>query len=279
MPRSRKTSRGALMSEIAVAAPAVSLAIVSRSEQVARDIRVIALDIPSPATVPSPGQFYQVDCGGGREHILPRPIAAMDARSSGEALTLAFMVEAVGWGTRRLCSLVEGDRLSVLGPLGRGFSGHKDGKSMLVAGGIGFAPLHFLASTMDREGMSYLMMAGVSSKDRLPAPLATLSGDVEVFSDDGSAGESGLVCHHATFRLDSGEFTKVFTCGPEAMMAEVARASEERGISCEVSLDSRMACGIGACRGCVKTGARGKKICVCTDGPVFNSRDVEWKEA
>jgi dihydroorotate dehydrogenase electron transfer subunit len=267
------------MNDPSVSTPKVAVATVNKSEEVARGIKVITLQVLTDVPVPVPGQFYQVDCGGGREHILPRPVAALDARASDGILSLAFMVEAVGWGTERLCALAEGDNITVLGPLGRGFRAHDSGKALIVAGGIGFAPLHFLASTMDREGRSYLMLAGVSTRDKYPAPLATLSGDVEVFSDDGSIGETGLVCHHAAFKLDSGEFAKVFTCGPEEMMSVVARSAEERGVSCEVSLDSRMACGIGACRGCVKPGASGKNICVCTDGPVFNSRDVGWKQA
>ncbi|MHB8896088.1 MAG: dihydroorotate dehydrogenase electron transfer subunit [Candidatus Geothermincolia bacterium] len=257
------------------AVPVACCAVVKRTDEVAIGIRVIALEILQEVPVPAPGQFYQVDCGGGRDHILPRPIGAFDARSAGGVLTLAFLVESVGWGTARLCSLVPGDSIRLLGPLGRGF-GAADGKALLVAGGVGLAPLHFLASTMDKAGEPYALLAGFASKDKYIAPLATLKGDVEVFTDDGTMGEKGLVCDAAGPALDQGGFSRVYTCGPELMMAVVAAAAEARGISCEVSLDSRMACGIGACRGCVKPGARGKNLCVCSDGPVFDSREVLW---
>jgi dihydroorotate dehydrogenase electron transfer subunit len=263
------------MSEV-VNAPVASTAVVKRRDEAARDIYVLTLEIASRVPVPLPGQFYQVDCGGGREHLLPRPIGALDAYSDSRGLTLAFMIESVGWGTARLCALEPGERIKLLGPLGKGFGPAGDGKALIVAGGAGFAPLYFLAARMDKSGEDYELLAGVSSKDKYIAGLSTLVGPVEVYSDDGTMGTSGLVCDAAAPRLDAGGFTKVYTCGPEPMMAVVARAAEARGVPCEVSLDSRMACGIGACRGCVKAGAGGHNLCVCTDGPVFNSREVAW---
>ncbi len=248
---------------------------VKRTDEVARGTSVIALEITGDVGVPVPGQFYQVDCGGGREHLLPRPIGAFDARAVGGVLTLAFMVESVGWGTGKLCLLVPGDAIRVLGPLGRGFGHQGDGKALIVAGGVGFAPLHFLAATMDREGKPYVLLLGVTTKDKCAASVGTMAGDVRVYSDDGTIGIGGLACDAAGPVLDEGGFTKVYTCGPEAMMAVVARAAEERGVPCEVSLDARMACGIGACRGCVKTGADGRNLCVCTDGPVFPSTQLQ----
>lgn len=263
-------------SSTAAEAAVSATAVVRRSDEVARGIRVIALDVQGSAPVPVPGQFYQVDCGGGREHLLPRPIGAFDARGSDGGLALAFMVEAVGWGTERLCSLGAGDEIRVLGPLGRGFSIPGSVDTLLVSGGVGLAPLHFLAMSMDRMGLGYTMLAGVSSRDKCPSMLAALNGDVTIVSDDGSVGDSGLVCDKVGARLELGAFSMVYTCGPEAMMSVVAREAEARDVPCEVSLDARMACGIGACRGCVKAGAEGKNLCVCTDGPVFDSRAVDW---
>jgi dihydroorotate dehydrogenase electron transfer subunit len=251
-------------------------AAVIRNDRVAPDIHVLTLEIEGAAAVPVPGQFYQVDCGGGREHLLPRPIGALDARSDGSTLTLAFMIEDVGWGTGRLCRAAAGSELRLLGPLGNGFSNPPSARSLIVSGGMGLAPLHFLATTFDKEGKEYELLAGISTKDKYPPLLATLTGDVELFSDDGTMGTKGRVCDAARPRIDLGGFGIVYTCGPEAMMAVVARAAEERGVPCEVSLDSRMACGIGSCRGCVRQGAEGKNLCVCTDGPVFDSRQVSW---
>jgi dihydroorotate dehydrogenase electron transfer subunit len=146
----------------------------------------------------------------------------------------------------------------------------------MVAGGVGLAPLHYLATTFDKQGREYELLAGVSSRDKFPPMLATLTGEVRVFSDDGSIGTRGMVCDAARPRIDLGGFRNVYTCGPEAMMAVVAGAAEERDVPCEVSLDARMACGIGACSGCVRPGSNEKNLCVCTDGPVFDSREVLW---
>ncbi len=253
-----------------------STGVVTRIDEVARDTRVIAFDLDEAQEPPVPGQFYQVDCGGGREHLLPRPIAAFDARSVAGRVTLAFMVVSVGWGTSRLCSLAPGETVRMVGPLGAGFELPGEGRPLLVGGGVGIAPLHYLAVSMDRRGRDYEFLVGVTTAERFPIALSPLQGRVELVTDDGSAGEKGLVCDFVGARLDLGSFSTVCTCGPERMMAVVARESEARGIPCQVSLDSRMACGIGACRGCVKPRARGGNLCVCTEGPVFDSRSVEW---
>lgn len=273
MRRSRKTSSRRLsMSESASPVRAVT-AEVLRNDEIAERIHVVILSLKDSGRLPSPGQFYQVDCGGGREHILPRPIGVMDAGTDGERVTIAFLVEAVGWGTERICSLTAGDGLRMLGPLGNGFSDPGEETPLVVAGGAGLAPLHYLATTWDKEGRGYDLMVGVSTKSKHLPIVDTLRGEVEIFSDDGTIGNKGIVCNIARPRIDLGGYGKVYTCGPEPMMAVVAEAAEERGVPCEVSLDARMACGIGACRGCVKDGREGK-VCVCTDGPVFDSRKV-----
>lgn len=255
-----------------------STAVLLRHDDVAAGIHVLTLEIHGEVPVPVPGQFYQVDCGGGREHLLPRPIGVHDARAQAGGVTLSMMIEVVGWGTARLCSLESGETVRMLGPLGRGFTPPGDGRSLIVAGGAGFAPLHFLASVMDKEGWEYDLMAGITTRDKYVPALATLKGAVEVYSDDGTMGTKGLVCDAAASRLQRNGYSKVYACGPEPMMAVVARAAEARGVPCEVSLDSRMACGIGACRGCVKAGASGSNLCVCTEGPVFDSQEV-WGQA
>jgi len=257
-------------------APAPSTGFLKRRDEVASGVHVLTLELEGIVPVPTPGQFYQVDCGGGREHLLPRPIGVLDATEQAGGLTLSMMIEVVGWGTARLCALEPGDTVRLLGPLGRGFGPAGAGKALIVAGGAGFAPLHYLASTMDKEGRAYDLMAGISTKDKYVPAMATLKGDLEIFSDDGSLGVKGMVCDAAVSQVAREEYAKVYTCGPEPMMAIVARACEQRGVPCEVSLDSRMACGIGACRGCVRQGADGSNLCVCTDGPVLDSTEVKW---
>jgi len=256
--------------------PVASTAALKRRDDVASGVHVLTFDIEGVVPVPVPGQFYQVDCGGGREHLLPRPMGVLDAREQSGGLILSMMIEVVGWGTARLCALEVGQSVRVLGPLGRGFGPLDEGRALIVAGGAGFAPLHYLASTLDKEGREYDLMVGISTRDKYTPAMATLKGGVEIFSDDGTIGVKGLVCDAAASQLSRNGYTKVYTCGPEPMMAVVARACEQRGVPCEVSLDSRMACGIGACRGCVRKGADGSNLCVCTDGPVFDSTQVTF---
>lgn len=238
------------------------------------------LDGGLPVAQPVPGQFYQFNCGGGREHMLPRPLSVHDVtRWDDEVAVLKFLVESVGWGTERLCSLEDGDEVGLLGPLGRGFSLAEDGKPLLVAGGMGIAPLFFLASEMDRSDKEYDLLAGFRSAGQFYRPLSGLKGGVDVYTDDGSLGNRGMVSGDADGRLEGGVYNAVYTCGPKAMMTVVAGISEEAGVPCQVSLASRMGCGIGACRGCVIEGRGGENLCVCSDGPVFESYKVAWTGA
>jgi len=254
-------------------------AILERREEASPGVFILEfrLDIGPSVAPPVPGQFYQFNCGGGREHMLPRPLSVHGiTRWDDEVAVLRFLVEAVGWGTERLCSLQGGDEVGLLGPLGRGFSMPEDGKALLVTGGIGIAPLFFLASEMDRIGKEYDLLAGFRSARQFYQPLSGLEGRVEVYTDDGSLGNRGMVSAGAGACLEKGVYRDVYTCGPQAMMAVVAGISEEAGMPCQVSLASRMGCGIGACRGCVMEGRGGENLCVCSDGPVFESHRVAW---
>ncbi len=230
-----------------------------------------------PLKAPAPGQFYQVRCDTGKEHLLRRPLSAFGASAGQGGLRLSFMVDVVGWGTRRLSLLEPGDSVGMLGPLGRGFEVAGVRKALLVAGGIGAAPLAYLARELDRSGVTYEFLAGFRTVSGVCPGLDELRGGVSVFTEDGSRGEAGVACDGLPEILRRG-FDAAFVCGPQEMMAAAAGLCEGAGIPCQVSLDSRMACGIGACRGCVKEGAGGRSLCVCLEGPVFDSRQVSWKK-
>lgn len=234
------------------------------------------LDKSGIVTRPEPGQFYNIDCGGGREHLLRRPLSvhSIIEWKNGKA-SLRFLVEVVGWGTEKLCLMDVGMEVSMLGPLGRGF--HLEGECpLIIAGGMGVAPLYFLANEMDKAGSSYCLLAGFSAASKYYPGLEDLAGDVTVFSEDGSVGRKGTVSGGLKGFLEEGNYSSVFTCGPEAMMVAVAGLCESSRVPCQVSLAARMACGIGACRGCVRRGNNGRNLCVCSEGPVFDSRDVLW---
>lgn len=245
-------------------------------EETGRGIHLLTFMVDGGCAVPAPGQFYQVRCGSGREHLLRRPLSAHGAEAGAKGLALSFLVEAVGWGTRWLGSLEVGREVSLLGPLGKGFDWSGASRALLVAGGIGLAPLVYLAKELEKGGVHYDFIAGFKTGESYYAPLEGLGGFAAAYTEDGSVGTCGQVCDGLPEYLGRG-CDSVFTCGPEAMMYVVAAQSEEAGLRCQVSLDSRMACGIGTCRGCVKPGAGGRNLCVCTEGPVFESREVLWR--
>jgi len=249
-------------------------------QKVSHNAHILDFEIDGTTETPGPGQFYHVDCGGGREHLLRRPLGVhgMTVPEKGAA-RVRFMVEVVGWGTARLCALEQGAQVGIMGPLGRGFTRVDGARAMLVSGGIGVAPIFYLASEMDKEGSEYDLLAGFRTGDDYYPALSDLKGSIEVFTDDGNVGMKGMVSEGAVPLIGNKDYSAVFACGPEAMMEAVADACERSGIGCQVSLTSRMACGLGFCRGCVKEGRGGRNLCVCTEGPVFDSRDVKWKES
>lgn len=252
----------------------------SHRELVARDTYAIGFELTGklPAEPPKPGQFFQVECGGGREHLLRRPLSVHDCLSwKADGGELLFLVEIAGWGTGRLCSVEPGAHFQMQGPLGRPYELPDRGQALLVAGGMGVAPIYYLARKMDGENGRYRLMAGFSSGDKYYEALGDLEGDIDIYTDDGGVGRRGLVSSGVEEALKVERFEMVLACGPEAMMEKVAGLSEKRGLPCQVSLTSRMACGVGACRGCVKMGRNGVNLCVCSDGPVFDSRMVDWK--
>lgn len=259
------------------AAPALTQAVLARSERVGAAIRVLEFTLEgAPIAAPAPGQFFHVDCGGGREHLLRRPLSVL-GYDPGREPALIFLVEAVGWGTRRLCAMEPGEKVSVLGPLGRGFDLPDGGRALLLAGGMGVAPLAYLARALDSTGVDFDFVAGFRDSGQCFSGLKDLGGEVRVFTEDGSTGDKGKACDGLEERLSGGDYSSVYTCGPETMMAVAARACEAAGVPCQVSLDSRMACGLGACRGCVKPGSGGRNLCVCLEGPIFDSKEVHFE--
>jgi len=256
---------------------------ISQSVEVTRGSFLIevALKGPVPRTSPQPGQFYMVDCfdetGGGREHVLRRPLSVNEVPSwiSGSE-AVSFLVEVTGTGTRSLSSMLVGSSVRLLGPLGEPFD-ISAAPVLMVAGGMGIAPLFFAAKVLDSRGAPYEMMAGFGTASSIYPRLGELQGALRLWTDDGSEGTAGFVSDGVERTLSDGDFSSCLACGPEAMMARVAAVCEEMAVPCQVSLVSRMACGVGACRGCVREARDEGNICVCSDGPVFDSRRVAFE--
>lgn len=220
-----------------------------------------------------PGQFAQLRVDNP-ETFLRRPISIHDVEDD----EISFLVQEVGKGTSWLCSLKEGDLLNAVLPLGNGFTFpcvKPACPSLLIGGGVGVAPLLFLGKRLREQGVKPTFLLGARSKAQLIRLDAFREiGDVFVTTEDGSEGERGFVTQHSLFTSHSSPLSFIYTCGPMPMMRAVAKLARERGIECELSLENRMACGVGACLCCVEELADGHNHCVCTEGPVFDARKI-----
>jgi NAD(P)H-flavin reductase len=235
---------------------------------------VLACDDPD-GPAPDPGQFYMLTAaerwGGGEDErpFLPRAFSVLRRRDDG---TLEFMLEDVGPGTRRLAELRPGDGLWLLGPLGRGFAAPRDGRRpVLVGGGVGTAPL---AIWSDALGASAAVLLGF--RDAAHAHGAELIPGARVATDDGSVGEHGLVTDLLAAELaGSGErAAEVYACGPPPMLEAVRALCERLDVPAQLALESGMACGFGACFGCVVPTREGY-VRLCVDGPVLDAAQLE----
>lgn len=220
-----------------------------------------------------PGQFAELRVDKTPSVLLRRPISihSFDAQKN----EIGFLVQVVGDGTRWLASLVEGDRVNVLLPLGNGFTmlDNADARVLLVGGGVGSAPLYGLAQEFKRLGREFVILIGARAvKDLYRRDEFEALGRVEYTTEDGSLGEKGYVTNHS---LLNEKFDYIYTCGPKPMMMAVAKYAREHSIPCEASLENKMACGLGACLCCVEDTTSGNR-CVCTDGPVFSIDELKW---
>jgi dihydroorotate dehydrogenase electron transfer subunit len=219
---------------------------------------------------PAAGQFYMLSAaerwggGEGERPFLPRAFSVMRAHER----ELHFLIEDVGPGTRRLCELEPGDELLLVGPLGNGFVRAREGRAaLLVGGGVGIAPL---AIWQDKLGLGTRPLLGF--RDRGHAAGAALLSDAIVATDDGSVGHHGLITELLEEELDAGgERVEVYACGPPAMLEAVRLICGERDTPAQLALEAGMACGFGACFGCVVPTVDGY-VRLCLDGPVLDAQ-------
>lgn len=222
-----------------------------------------------------PGQFVEVRVDGSPSTFLRRPISVNFVDYDANQLWL--LVAAVGDGTRRLARLQAGDVLNCMFPLGNSFTmpASKDDKVLLVGGGVGVAPLLYFGKKLCDMGCSPVFLLGArSEKDLLMLDEFSKYGRVCVTTEDGTAGERGFVTNHSV--LGEIRFDRISTCGPKPMMVAVAKYAKANGIECEVSLENKMACGVGACLCCVEKTTEGN-VCVCKEGPVVNINKLLWQ--
>jgi dihydroorotate dehydrogenase electron transfer subunit len=224
---------------------------------------------------PQPGQFYMLAAasrwGGGEAErpFLPRAFSVLRALAHPAGrLELDFLIEDVGPGSERLCELGPGDDLLLVGPLGSGFAEPRDGRRpLLVGGGVGIAPLAILQDQLEASAL-------LGFRDRARAAGAALLHDPAVATDDGSVGRQGPVTDLLAEALEGDPGIEVYACGPPAMLEAVRALCAERSIPAQLALESGMACGFGACFGCVVPTREGY-LRLCVDGPVLDAQLLE----
>ncbi len=234
---------------------------------------VFLLEIESPdlAAQARPGQFVMVGCDSGYGRLLRRPISIHQV----SAKTISLLFAVVGTGTEWLSQRRPGDKVDLIGPLGNGFSLNVDSHSiLLVAGGMGIAPLCFLAQLAVRQGLEVTLLAGAASVAQLhPERLMPAGARAVNITEDGSAGARGLVTTLLPEYLQKAD--QVFACGPVPMYRAMKGYIGSKPT--QISLEVRMGCGLGFCYACTIRTRQGLKQ-VCKDGPVFDIQDVIWEE-
>ncbi|MFH1904995.1 MAG: dihydroorotate dehydrogenase electron transfer subunit [bacterium] len=239
-----------------------------------------------------PGQFLHIKCSDTYDPLLRRPISVHSIENN----IIGILYKVIGRGTGLLSKKTSGEPIDVIGPLGNGFDYQLISNCqlpILVGGGIGIAPLYFLAQRLVERGSNITVLIGASNKCNIFCidELKKLGCKVKVSTDDGSAGISGtvvdllkkeLVPLNSKFKIQNSKF-KIFTCGPVPMLKQVNQLVCKYNVSSQVSLERQMACGIGACMGCtIKIQNSKFKIQnykqVCKDGPVFDIKEIAWEE-
>jgi len=250
------------------------------NKKVTIDTFLMGFRSPEIAAEARPGQFVMIQARAGIDPLLRRPFSICGIHGDDGFLVL---YRVVGRGTAIMSKAREGDILSVLGPLGRGFDLLKKGyKVILVAGGIGIAPLIFFAQNTKNNDLIFMTGYG-SASEIVPIEEFGLGNiNVLIATDDGTAGYRGPVTEVLKSHLAGldDNIQTVFTCGPLSMLKRVVTLTLDRNIQCQVSLETSMACGLGACQGCaVKSSSKGNQTYyhVCKDGPVFDVFAIDWK--
>ena len=255
---------------------------------------LLTLTVPRAFSAPHPGQFVHLRISDEGDPLLRRPYSLEGFVSKGRVRAVRIYYSVVGRGSRILSLQPKGQVLDLIGPLGVGFAPRPRRTPILVAGGRGVAPLLFLSRVLKEKKRPYVFLFGARSRKELYGVREVRGGRLHLATDDGSVGFHGSV-----FELLSREWkeaghtplsAEIFTCGPHALLHEVAEFARAEGIRCEASLEGPMACGVGACRGCpvpLRNGAAGAHgngsapgghyPAMCTEGPVMDASIVDWE--
>ncbi len=254
-----------------------------RNEPISDGYHRIRLNCGAHYASATPGQFVTIRLPDQAEPLLRRPFSIHRLPSEdADTLQMEILYRVVGGFTRQLARQVPGNKLDMLGPIGHGFSVRLYEHPVAVAaGGIGVAPLAFLAERLKQAGMDMnrvmVFLGGRTGTDILCEGIFSgLGMQVSVATEDGTAGEKGLVTEPLQEWIKDNNPKMIYACGPHPMLKAVGEIAQSHGIACEVSIETLMACGLGVCMGCaVSTNDAGEGYRhVCKDGPVFDARVI-----
>ena len=241
------------------------------NRRTAGDVHLLAFSSDRLARAARPGQFLHLLPSRSSDPLLRRPFSLHDVVGS----KLYILYRIAGRGTKLLSTIKAGQKLNIIGPLGRGFIINRNFTNhLLVAGGIGFAPIRFLYRELHDQKLSHAFFFGCRSKKEV---LPLLPKRIILTSDDGSCGSRGFITSALEEKLSGYSNPVIYACGPWPMLQAVARICQARTIPFQVSLESFMACGVGACQGCAVKTVSGMAT-VCHDGPVFDGREIDWDQ-
>jgi len=223
-----------------------------------------------------PGQFVNIKVTDVVQPLLRRPLSIHAVKRQ----SIKVIYEVLGQGTQLLASRKPNELLDILGPLGKGFDCFSQNKArtvknILVAGGIGVAPLVFLAEKLKKSKPLILIGARNKADVLCIREFKALGCQIKLATDDGSVGFEGRVTDLLKIILTESQSVRIFSCGPQPMLKAVASIARQQKIPAQLSLEAHMACGVGACLGCVVSTRSGYKT-VCKDGPVFSSEELVW---
>lgn len=265
---------------------------VTANQSLINDHYLMTIALAHPIEKPLPGQFVMVMLQGRGGTLLGRPFSIYDHYDRGNNIIVEILYRSVGKGTRLMSEFREGDALEIFGPFGNAFAIDPDASHViLIAGGVGIAPIAYLAShyTNHRQCAEVKLSCYLGSKTANQIlgldHLGKFCSSINISTDDGSAGYHGMITERFAHDLPSfaPDQSVIYACGPTAMLKRLSEIVKEYAISCQVLLEQRMACGVGACLGCAvevkKPGEMNQYARVCKDGPVFDIQSVNWDRA
>ncbi len=244
------------------------LSLAVKTERINELYRVISVEEPGLAKKCRAGNFFELRSSAVSSRKLFKPISVYRVDGS----EISFLIKRLGPGSEALCDLKTGDLLELYGPLGNSFPLVSDAHILLVSGGVGYPPLAGLKSALDSSNHVFSLHGATTSLDRFPAD--------EIWQIEGSSEHQGFVTEGILQYLERASVDLVYACGPSAMLKAVSMICAARGIRAYVSMEAYMACGIGACHGCVIPVGDASSYDyqrVCKEGPVFDAASIVWE--